>query len=190
VRIGIDDPVDGNTALERGYLQTVIADSQWHLYQWSLDNASHWDAYSGGANGEIDAPTGFVTIDSIWFSGTGNAQVYLDNVSNNPLGLLAAAAIAGDFNGDGVVNTADYAMWRSSLGNIVTPGTKADGNGDGVIDAGDYIFWRKQMSAAGNASSLSGAAIPEPAATVLMLAAGAIDASMLKRRRRRHLAAR
>ena len=124
VRIGIDDPVDGNTALERGYAQSIIADNQWHLYQWNLENATHWDAYSGGADGDIDAPSGKVTIDSIWFIGLGNAQIYLDNVSHNALGLLAAAAIAGDYNGDGVVNVADYKMWRSLQGSPVTPAPK------------------------------------------------------------------
>ncbi len=33
---------------------------------------------------------------------------FLDNVSHKPLGLLAAASIAGDYNGDGIVNVADY----------------------------------------------------------------------------------
>ena len=170
VRIGIDDPVGGNSALERGYAQNVISDNQWHLYQWNLDDGAHWDAYSGGANGVIDAPTGFITIDSIWFGGAGNAQIFLDNVSNNPLGLLAASAIPADFNGDGTVNTADYTMWRSLLGSEVTPGTKADGNGNGVIDAGDYILWRKRMSAGGG-TSLAGAAVPEPGGILLVIAA-------------------
>src|SRR5438094_10597825 len=146
VRIAIDDPVNGNTALERGFAQNIISDSQWHLYQWNFENANHWDAFSGGANGQIDAPNGTVTIDSIWFTGASDAQIYLDNVSHNPLGLLAAVPIAGDYNGDGVVDTADYTMWRSSLGDSVTPGTKADGNSNGAIDAADYILWRKQMS--------------------------------------------
>src|SRR5262249_26271981 len=151
VRIAIDDPVGGNTAVERGYAQTIIADNQWHLYQWNLENDNHWDAYSGGANGDIDAVTGFVTIDSIWFNGKGNAQIYLDNVSHNAAGLLTAAAVPGDYNGDGAVNIADYNAWRSSQGNAVAPGTKADGDGNGIIDNGDYILWRKLYTlAAGN----------------------------------------
>jgi autotransporter-associated beta strand protein len=173
VRIGIDDPVDGNTALERGYAQNIIADNQWHLYQWNLENDNHWEAYSGGANGAIDAPNGTVSIDSIWFNGIGDAQIYLDNVSHNALGLLAASAIAGDYNGDGVVNVADYTMWRSMQGTPVTPGTKADGNGNGIIDAGDYITWRKLISMVGG-SSISGASIPEPTALLLAIIALAL----------------
>jgi autotransporter-associated beta strand protein len=170
VRIGIDDPVGGNTALERGYAQSIIPDNQWHLYQWNLQNASHWDAYSGGADGDIDAASGKVSIDSIWFVGLGSAQIYLDNVSHNALGLLAAAPIAGDYNGDGILSVADYQVWRSLQGSPVTAGTKADGNSNGIIDAGDYITWRKLMSMAGG-TSLNGAAIPEPSALLLTIVA-------------------
>lgn len=173
VRIGIDDPVAGNTALERGFAQGIIADNQWHLYQWNLENDSHWDAYSGGANGTIDAPNDTVTIDSIWFTGIGNAQIYLDNIAHNALGLLAAASIAGDYNGDGIVSVADYQMWRSLQGSPVTAGTKADGNSNGIIDAGDYITWRKLISMASGAS-ISGAAIPEPTALLLAITALAL----------------
>jgi len=187
VRIGIDDPVGGNTALERGYAQPVIPDNNWHLYQWNLENDNHWDAFSGGANGYIDAENDTVTIDSIWFTGLGNAQIYLDNVSHNPDGLLSAAKVVGDYDGNGVVDIADYAMWRSSYGNSVTPGTKADGNHDGVIDAGDYIVWRNKMSAGGG-SSLGGsaAAIPEPTG-ILLAAMGVI--LIARRPRRQPLAA-
>jgi autotransporter-associated beta strand protein len=92
VRIGIDDPVGTNTsALERGILKNVIADNQWHLYQWNFADPDDWEAFAGGANGAIDAANGFVTIDSIWFAGNGNAQIYLDNVMHNPNGPITAA---------------------------------------------------------------------------------------------------
>lgn len=89
VRIGIDDPVGGNTALERGILKDLTADNQWHLYQWNFEDALDWDAFAGGANGQIDAAGGTVTIDSIWLAGSGNAQIYLDNVMHNPFGVIA-----------------------------------------------------------------------------------------------------
>jgi hypothetical protein len=88
VRLGVDDPVGGNTALEHGVPLDVIADNRWHLYQWNLDDADHWIAFAGGANGVIDGVDGTVTVDSIWLSGAGNAQIYLDSVSHNPSGTL------------------------------------------------------------------------------------------------------
>ena len=73
--------------------------------------------------------------------------------------------------GDGVINVADYQMWRSLQGNPVTAGTKADGSGNGLVDAADYVTWRKLLALAGG-TSLNGASIPEPAA--LLLAAFAL----------------
>jgi hypothetical protein len=72
----------------------------------------------------------------------------------------AAAGVAtGDYNGDQVVDSQDYAAWRNNFGGSVTPGTGADGNNNGVIDSGDYIIWRKALNA-GSGSSL--ASVPEP----------------------------
>ncbi len=153
VRIGIDDPVGANTtALERGAVKNVVADNQWHLYQWNFEDAAAWDAFAGGANGQIDAASGNVTIDSIWLAGDGSSQIYLDSVMHNANGLITPGYTPGDFDGDGLVNSADYATWRGTFGQSVTPWTGADGNGNGVVDMGDYILWRRQMSAGSGAS--------------------------------------
>ncbi len=55
---------------------------------------------------------------------------------------------AGDYNGDGFVDAMDYAFWRESLGQVVSPGSQADGNADGVVDLSDYAIWRQNLSAA------------------------------------------
>jgi autotransporter-associated beta strand protein len=101
VRIALDDP---GTA-DRGTPKSVIADNEWHLYQWYLEDDAQWNGWVTG-DGSILGAT--VTIDSIFFNGSGNAQIYLDTVSHNPLGLLVAAPIPGDYNSDGVVDEADY----------------------------------------------------------------------------------
>lgn len=49
--------------------------------------------------------------------------------------------LVGDYNGDTIVDAADYTVWRDSLGDSVTAGEGADGNGNGVIDTGDYDEW-------------------------------------------------
>ena len=89
VRIGIDDPWATRPSRWASSL-VVIADNQWHLYQWNLDDDDHWNAFAGGANGNIDGVNGLVSIDSIWFNGTGNVQIYLDTVSHNPFGPITA----------------------------------------------------------------------------------------------------
>lgn len=49
--------------------------------------------------------------------------------------------LPGDYDVNGVVNAADYTVWRSAVGSSVTPFTGADGNGDGSIDDADRIVW-------------------------------------------------
>jgi hypothetical protein len=73
----------------------------------------------------------------------------------------AGASPAGDYNGNGVVDAADYAAWRKTLNLTASPaGSGADGNQNGLIDAGDYTYWRSRF---GNAvSGLGSSNIPEP----------------------------
>jgi autotransporter-associated beta strand protein len=82
VQIVLDDPNTG----EMGTLKSIIADNHWHLYQWNLEDDTHWEGWVNG-DGSIDQP--IVTIDSLYFYGAGNAQIYLDTVSHNPNGTLA-----------------------------------------------------------------------------------------------------
>lgn len=57
----------------------------------------------------------------------------------------------GDYNGDGVVNTADYAVWSTHFGQSPATFYDGDGNGDGVVNAADYILYRKFQGQTGNA---------------------------------------
>lgn len=53
--------------------------------------------------------------------------------------------LPGDYNGDFVVNMADYTSWRDQLGSTTNPFTVADGNGSGTIDAADYLLWQRSF---------------------------------------------
>ncbi len=87
------------------------------------------------------------------------------------------SVVAADFNRNGVVDTADYVVWRKTNGlNNVTPYSGADGNGDGKIDALDYNLWRANFgnlrgntSGAGSGSSLASRTVPEPGSAILLL---------------------
>lgn len=75
--------------------------------------------------------------------------------------------LAGNYDGVGGVDAADYSKWRSDFGKFVAPGNGADGNRNGVVDAADYSLWRRAAS-----EGLAAAAtVPEPAAGLLLLAA-------------------
>lgn len=77
----------------------------------------------------------------------------------------------GDYNDDGIVDLADFTLWRNTLGS--TSKLAADGNGNLHIDAGDYNVWKRnfglQTAGANNASS--GLEIPEPSTWTLVLLA-------------------
>jgi hypothetical protein len=79
-------------------------------------------------------------------------------------------AALGDYNGDDVVDAADYVVWRKNLG---TPAVLYNDPTPGATSS-DYAQWRThfgQTAAGAGAGAASNAAIPEPAAISLWLMA-------------------
>jgi hypothetical protein len=89
---------------------------------------------------------------------------------------LDSVFVAGDYTGNGAVDAADYAYWRSTLGSINS--LAADGNNNGVVDAGDYVLWRKRAVGAALAAPLG---VPEPSLPILIAAAACIGAGLRRR---------
>jgi hypothetical protein len=95
--------------------------------------------------------------------------VYIDNVR-------FGTAVPGDYNANGVVDAADYTVWRDTLGS----NTKFVANGDNtgashaLIDQADYLFWSSHFGATSGSGSgaLSSGAVPEPSTAALVLVAG------------------
>jgi cytochrome c peroxidase len=76
--------------------------------------------------------------------------------------------LPGDYSGDGVVDSADYVVWRNSVGD--TTSLIADGNGDLVVNDLDYDVLRQNygrtwLSLA--TGSGGGSAVPEPSSAML-----------------------
>jgi hypothetical protein len=87
--------------------------------------------------------------------------------------------VPGDYNDNGVVDAADYVLWRDTKG-TTGEGLAADVNNDNTIDGLDYNEWRKLFGNdrhdghhGGEHGSGAGAfsAVPEPHAIVLTLSA-------------------
>lgn len=87
--------------------------------------------------------------------------------------ITALAGTPGDYNGNGTVDAADYALWRDNEG---TAGPDGDGTGwdganltgvpDGIVDEHDYEYWRAHFGET-SGSGAGAAAIPEPTSIAL-----------------------
>ena len=85
--------VNDGPGTEQGRLRDVIADGQWHLYEWDLAaraSSQEWLNFSGG-NAVIDHPTVTLHALQLW---TGNVQremdsiFWFDDVGHNPTGSV------------------------------------------------------------------------------------------------------
>lgn len=101
-----------------------------------------------------NSPSEGGSISSVAFSAQNSAGSFVvDQVVLRRLGGLA-----GDYNGDGQVNAADYTVWRNTLGSHAE--LAADGNGSGSVDLTDYNYWIQHF---GDRSTTQGAAnVSEP----------------------------
>jgi hypothetical protein len=86
----------------------------------------------------------------------------------------AVATINADYSSNGVVDAADYVVWRDTVDQMGTS-LAADGNGDGQIDSRDFEVWRSQFGQSA-INKMEGTfafsrAIPEPGSAVLIITA-------------------
>ena len=100
---------------------------------------------------------------------------------------VEAAGPTGDYNGNGVVDAADYVVWRNTSGQGATPpGSGADGNANGTIDPGDLNFWKSKFgNTAPGAASGSSLAVPEPSSLTLLIVLTAVSLCKGNRRKNR-----
>ncbi|WP_425399799.1 LamG-like jellyroll fold domain-containing protein [Aeoliella sp.] len=84
--------------------------------------------------------------------------------------LTAVSGLAGDYNNDGLVNLADYTVWRNSLG--AAPGVLLNDSNGGAIGPAQYATWKANFGASlASSASSSAAQVPEPAACAILLGA-------------------
>jgi hypothetical protein len=74
------------------------------------------------------------------------------------------AGVLGDYNDNGIVDAADYVLWRN--------GGPLQNESDmpGTVNQADYDFWRARFGAtSGAAAALNAANVPEPSSAAVML---------------------
>jgi hypothetical protein len=85
-----------------------------------------------------------------------------------------------DFEGNGSVDGADLARWRSGFGTGLTH-MQGDANGYGGVDGADFLIWQRRL---GGFSALApAAAVPEPVTRALVWLAG-YGLALVRQRRR------
>jgi autotransporter-associated beta strand protein len=120
------------------------------------------------------------TFRNLIFPTLGEITGHLIYGANSLTLLIDSAAepgLTGDFNDDGVVDAADYTLWRDTLGS--TTRLAADGNHNGMIDANDYPIWKSHFG--DRADGGAPTPVPEPAA-ILLMAIGSLFLAAAHRR--------
>lgn len=76
-----------------------------------------------------------------------------------------APLLAGDFNDDGAVDAADYAVWRNAMAGFGTLENETESLG--TVDGADYNAWKSNFGAGGPQGAGS-ANVPEPASWLIL----------------------
>jgi hypothetical protein len=90
----------------------------------------------------------------------------LANFSGLDIGF-GPAGVAGDYNGNGIVDAADYTVWRDHLGQTFSLPNRSSLN-SGPIGQADYDFWKSRFGLTSGSGSLSGSSVPETTSVALL----------------------
>jgi hypothetical protein len=91
----------------------------------------------------------------------------------------AVANVPGDYNNNGVVDMADYVVWRDHLGTSFQLQNEVAGTTPGTVTAEDYTAWRARFgNTSGAGAGLESLAVPEPSAWILAAATCAVMLSV------------
>src|SRR5262249_5761235 len=96
------------------------------------DNQERFDGTyigAGDANLPHTAPNGSIAI-------TANPALFVFGSAANTAGFKVILPVPGDYNGNGIVDAADFTVWRDTLGS--TTDLRADGDSDGIVNQLDY----------------------------------------------------
>jgi autotransporter-associated beta strand protein len=134
----------------------------------------------------VNERVGFLSLDTAFQPNTtygssqSNAVVKLDMYfSGTGILTVGPAIVAGDYNNDGIVDAADYVIWRKNVGQ---PSQTLPNDTTGVlIGDAQYNLWRTNFGSTtavpGSGSLASSSAVPEPSSIgLLMLGLAALAA--------------
>jgi hypothetical protein len=164
-----------------------LSTSGWNSFdEQNTGGANTWLEVASSATqiGEVNQ-TGFMTLDpgaslnlgKLFSGGAQDLQFsfLLRGQEAATLGKVlyqAAANVAGDYNGNGIVDAGDYTIWRDTLGSTTDLRANGDNTGGSAnkVDAADYAFWKSRFGNTSGSGSegFSGSNVPEPATWLLL----------------------
>jgi hypothetical protein len=143
------DPRAGNLDYTSGIAPWIA----WGPYMWAdgihpRSDGLTWQQSDFGSDGTHPSTSGRTKVASMLLN------FMLDSEFTEPWFL---SPTAGDFNGNGVVDAADYVVWRKGLGTLFTQS--------------DYSVWRAHFgqTVGSGAGASAIAAVPEPATLMLLM---------------------
>jgi hypothetical protein len=160
---------------------TFSAGSEMHLYatEFLIDGTPIEELQLGEQTAIIDRD---VTITAIWQNGGQQNFVTSKGISADALLTVTLVGAPGDYNYDGVVNTADYTVWRDAfdLGESYADYHQADGDFNGVVDDRDRGVWAAHYGSSSLPANVS--TVPEPGAAGLLALAALLSQATGSRR--------
>jgi Domain of unknown function (DUF4886) len=115
------------------------------LFETITGKTSIGNNYAGAVTGTIDGISRVLLL-----------QQQASAITGAPFGLT------GDYDGDGIIDAADYTAWRDSLASSST--TLLNDPTPGAVDESDFLYWRAHFgeSLSGGSGSSSFSLVPEP----------------------------
>ncbi len=153
--------IDNTGIYSEGSIVTAMYGAS--TYRWNISYTGNIN-WSDGDSSTLDVSVGIMhngVYTGIEGPGTGTDVVLIGLDSTIVEGLY------GDYNDDGVIDAADYTVWRdvmtaggTELTNDSTPGT---------VDESDFAYWKAHYGETAGAGALAMAAVPEPSTLVLTM---------------------
>ncbi len=138
------------------------------IYQWVSGSSAPYRNWNPGQpqNGPADEDYVAILVRGYGTPGQWHDAVLDTRYNDRTFGVVEGlSAVAGDYNGNGLVDAADYTLYRDALG---TNTTLANDTTPGSVTAADLAVWQANFGQGGPSAT---SAVPEPAAFFLVLAA-------------------
>jgi hypothetical protein len=178
----------GNVAANEQVTADFIRGSLADVHQWNQTPGNHnivsmswfvqnknyggWQEYSLDHWKSLGNPVGHPG--DLWTAFLEGAQYPAGLKGTRP---LPTGPAIGDFNGDEIVDGADFLIWQRGYDAATPSPEEGDANADGFVNAADLAIWRSRYGAA--TAAPSGLTVPEPPAYLHCLAAIALLATRL-----------